>query len=35
MAMSPDAIRVQLLSENGGGFTEEQVEYAMENLNKK
>ena len=34
MAMSPDAIWDQLTSEYGEGFTKEEADYAIENLNK-
>lgn len=34
MSMSPEAIRDQLTSENGEKFTQEEADYAIENLNK-
>ncbi|HHX8977473.1 TPA: Ltp family lipoprotein [Streptococcus pyogenes] len=34
MAMSPDAIYDQLISENGEKFTEQEAQYAIDNLNK-
>jgi hypothetical protein len=34
MAMSPEAIRDQLVSEYGGQFTPEEAEYAIQHLNQ-